>query len=112
MVSVGFMIIIGGLKKEMPTCPHCGATVPEGAVYCGNCGATLNSPATSSSSTQSQTSQTSTDWSNMPKNPTEDMEARYEKAMKRAGTLGKVAVLLGGIILIFIMISFLLNLFG
>ncbi len=102
------MFIIGGLKKEMPTCPHCGATVPEGAVYCGNCGATLNSPNNSSSSTQSQTSPTSTDWSNMPNIASGDLQARYEKAIKRTEYLSYAAAGLGiAIFVLFIAFSFL-----
>jgi uncharacterized membrane protein YvbJ len=92
----------------MPTCPHCGATVPEGAVYCGNCGATLNSPMTSTSSTQSQTTQTPTDWSNMPNMATSDMQARYAKAIKRTEYLSYAAAGLGiAIFVLFIAFSFL-----
>ena len=64
----------------MPTCPHCSASVPEGAVCCGNCGATINSQATLLS-----TSQPSSD----------DMSARLEKAMRRAELLSYAAAGLG-----------------
>jgi uncharacterized membrane protein YvbJ len=101
MVSVGF-IVIGGLKKEMPTCPHCGATVPEGAVYCGNCGATLNSPKTSDSTAQPQTSST-TGWPNTPDVTGGAMQARYEKAMKRAEQLAYATVGLAIAILVIIL---------
>ena len=84
----------------MPICPRCGATVPEGAVYCGNCGATLNAPTTSTSATtQTQTSpQTSTTW---PKEVSSgDMQARYEKAMRRAELLVYAVAGLGVAILV------------
>jgi uncharacterized membrane protein YvbJ len=92
----------------MPTCPHCGATVPEGAVYCGNCGATLNSPATSTSTAvQSQTSQPS-DWSNNPNMASRDMQARYEKAIKRTEQLSYAVAGLGVVILVVLLaLSFL-----
>jgi uncharacterized membrane protein YvbJ len=102
MISVGFLII-GGLKKEMPTCPHCGATVPEGAVYCGNCGATLNSPKTSSSTAQLQTSQSTTGWPNTPEIASSTMQARYDKAMKRAEQLAYATVGLAIAILVIIL---------
>ncbi|MGA3112476.1 MAG: zinc-ribbon domain-containing protein [Candidatus Bathyarchaeia archaeon] len=61
----------------MPTCPHCGATVPEGAVYCGNCGAS-------------------------------NMQARYEKAIKRTEWLSYAAAGLGvAILVVLIAFSFL-----
>jgi uncharacterized membrane protein YvbJ len=98
-VSVDF--VLGGLKKEMPTCPHCGATVPEGAVYCGNCGATLNAPMTSTSSTvQSQTSQTSTGWPNTPDLTSGNLQPRYEKAIKRTEQLAYLVTILGVVILV------------
>jgi uncharacterized membrane protein YvbJ len=92
----------------MPTCPHCGATVPEGAVYCGNCGATLNSPTSSTSTTvQSQTSQPS-DWSTNPSIIGGDMQARYEKAIKRTEWLSYAAAGLGvAILVVLIAFSFL-----
>jgi uncharacterized membrane protein YvbJ len=92
----------------MPICPHCGATVPEGAVYCGNCGATLNAQTTfTSTTTQSQTSpQTSTAW------PTQvssgDMQVRYEKAMRRAELLGYAVAILGVVILVALIVVSLL----
>jgi uncharacterized membrane protein YvbJ len=92
----------------MPTCPRCGATVPEGAVYCGNCGAALSSPTTSmSATTQPQTSsQTSTAW---PKEVSSgDMQARYEKAMRRAELLGYAAAGLGVVILVVVVVLSLL----
>jgi len=83
----------------MPTCPHCGATVSEGAVYCGNCEAALNSPATSTSTSQPQvTSQES------PTKPTSsssgELSARLEKAMRRTELLIYAAAGLGVAILV------------
>lgn len=89
----------------MPTCPHCGATVPEGAVYCGNCGATLNSSMTSSSSTQSQTSEPSTTWNTVN---TSSMQARFEKALRRVEILSYVVAGLGVFILIALIFLYLL----
>ena len=84
-------------------CPHCGATVPEGAVYCGNCGAALNAPTASmSTTTQTQTSPQPTAW---PKEVTSgDMQKRYEKAMRRAELLGYAAAGLGVIILVVLVV--------
>jgi hypothetical protein len=92
----------------MPTCPRCDAVVPEGAVYCGNCGATLNSPTVSTSLiAQSQTSQPS-DWSNNPNMASGDMQARYEKAIKRTEQLSYAAAGLGVVILVVLLaLSFL-----
>ena len=92
----------------MPTCPRCGANVPEGAVYCGNCGAALSSPTTfTSTTTQSQTSsQTSTSWSK--ETSSSDMQQRFEKAMKRTEQLTYAAVGLGIVILIVSVVLYLL----
>jgi len=87
----------------MPTCPHCGANVPEGAVYCGNCGATLNSSTSSSSFTQSQTSQPSTTWETVNAS---SMQARYEKAMRRVEQLSYAAAFLGVAILIVLLLLY------
>ena len=95
------------MKKKMPTCPHCGATVPEGAVYCGNCGATLTAPTTSASTTtQPQTSQTPTAWSQEASSG--NMQARFEKAMRRAELLGYAAAGLGVAILVALVVISLL----
>jgi uncharacterized membrane protein YvbJ len=84
----------------MPMCPHCGATVPEGAVYCGNCGAAINAPTASMpTSSQPQTSsQSSTGWPQMASSG--NMQARYEKAMRRAEQLGYAVAGLGVVILV------------
>jgi predicted amidophosphoribosyltransferase len=91
----------------MPACPLCGATVPEGAVYCSNCGAAINSPATSISTAQPQvTSQGSPTWPNASSSG--DMSARLEKAMRRAELLGYAAAGLGvAILFVLIVISLL-----
>ena len=87
----------------MPTCPHCGATVPEGAVYCGNCGATLNATMSSTSTTQSTQSQT---WPTTTSSG--DMQTRFEKAMKRTENLSYGVAILGVVILALILIIYLL----
>ena len=91
----------------MPICPHCGATVPEGAVYCGNCGAAINAPTASTSMTaQTQTSPQPTAW---PREVSSgDMQARYEKAMRRAELLGYAAAGLGVVILVALIVFSLL----
>ena len=88
----------------MPTCPHCGATVPEGAVYCGNCGASLSSPMTSTSTpTQPQTSsQTPTSWSQASGGG--NLQTRFEKAVRRAELLGYASVGLAVVILVVILV--------
>ena len=88
----------------MPTCPHCGANVPEGAVYCGNCGGAISSPSSSmSSSPQSQpSSQVSTTWPSTASSG--DMSARLEKAMRRAELLGYAAVGLAVVIFVVLII--------
>lgn len=90
----------------MPTCPRCGATVPEGAVYCGNCGATLNSPTTSKSDQPQTSSQPSTTWSGDV--GTGDMQARLEKAMKRteqlAYAIAGVSVAILAVVVVFYII--------
>ena len=77
----------------MPTCQNCGATLPEGAFYCLNCGAAIKSPATPPS-----TSQTSSD----------EIAKRLEKAMRRTELLTYAAAGLGAAILfVIILIAFL-----
>ena len=89
----------------MPTCPHCGATVPEGAVYCGNCGATLNSSMISQSSTQSQASKPSTTWDTVN---TSGMQTRFERAMRRVELLGYAVAILGVAIVVVLVILYLI----
>ena len=91
----------------MPTCPHCGATVPEGAVDCSTCGAAINSPATSISTSQPDvTSQSSPTGPNASSNG--DMSARLEKAMRRAEFLGYAVAGLGIAILVVLLLISLL----
>ncbi|MCJ7762520.1 zinc-ribbon domain-containing protein [Candidatus Bathyarchaeota archaeon] len=83
----------------MPACPHCGATVPEGAVYCVNCGAAINSPAASLSTSQPQVAS---------QGSSGDMSARLEKAMRRAELLSYAVAGLGvAILFVIILIAFL-----
>lgn len=83
----------------MSTCLHCDATVPYGAVYCGNCGAAINSPATSLSTSQPQVvSQGSPTLPNASSSG--DMSVRLEKAMRRAELLGYAAAGLAVAILV------------
>ena len=78
----------------MPTCPYCGATVPDGAIACGNCGASLvstqpqaSTPFQSQPNSSGQSSGSSpTTWSGGNYDP--QMSTRLEKAMKRNELLG------------------------
>lgn len=95
----------------MPTCPQCGSTVPEGAVYCGKCGSTLNpamlNSSTSVSTTQSGTPQTNSGnsgvWSNSSLGRG-DTSARLEKAIKRSERLSYATVGLAVFILVIILV--------
>jgi uncharacterized Zn finger protein (UPF0148 family) len=88
-------------------CPHCGATVPDGAVYCGNCGAAINAPTPSMSTTaQTQTSSQPTAWSKEVSSG--DMQTRYEKAMRRAELLGYAVAGLGVVIIVALVVLSLL----
>ena len=88
-------------------CPHCGATVPEGAVYCGNCGASINAPTASTYTTvQTQTSPQPTAWPKEVSNG--DMQTRYEKAIRRAELLGYAVAGLGVAILVALVVQSLL----
>ena len=88
-----------GGKIRVPTCQNCGATVPDCAFYCGNCGAAMKSPATSPSASQPQvTSQGASG----------EMSARLEKAMRRTELLTYAAAGLGAaIFFVIILIAFL-----
>ena len=74
----------------MPTCLRCGAMVSDGGENCGNCGAAINSPATSISTSQPQMPSQE---SSTPPNASSsgDMSVRLEKAMRRAELLGYAA---------------------
>jgi uncharacterized membrane protein YvbJ len=92
----------------MPTCPQCGSTVPEGAVYCGKCGSTLN-PATLNSTTSVSTTQSGTPqansgpWSNSSLGRG-DMSMRLEKAVKRSERLSYATVGLAVVILVIVLV--------
>jgi hypothetical protein len=91
----------------MPTCLHCDATVPYGAVYCGNCGAAINSPSTSLSTSKPQVA---SQVSPTPPNASssDDMSVRLEKAMRRAELLSYAAAGLAiAILVVIIGIAFL-----
>ena len=91
----------------MITCPHCGATVPEGAVFCSTCEAAINSPEKSISTSQPDvTLQSSPTWPNASSNG--DMSARLEKAMRQAELLGYAVAGLGIAILAVILLISLL----
>jgi hypothetical protein len=90
----------------MSTCLHCGAAVPEGAVYCGNCGAAKDSAVSVSISQSIVTAQEST---TLPSPPSSgDLKSRLEKAMRRAELLSYAAAGLGvALLAVIIGISFL-----
>ena len=77
----------------MSPCPHCGAAVPEGAVYCDNCGAAKDSTAPVSISQSRVAAQESTTLPSPSSNG--DLQLRLEKAMRRAELLTYAAVGLG-----------------
>jgi len=91
----------------MSTCSHCGATVPEDAVFCSKCGTAINSPATSMPVSQPQvTSQEPPTTPNASGDS--DMSMRLQKAMRRAELLGYAAAGLGlAILAVLIVISLL-----
>jgi uncharacterized membrane protein YvbJ len=91
----------------MSTCPHCGATVPEDAVYCSKCGTAINSPSTSMPVSQTQvTSQMPPTTPNVSGDS--DMSKRLQKATRRAELLGYAAAGLGlAILAVIILISLL-----
>ena len=73
----------------MPICPYCGATVPDGAIACGKCGASLvSSQPQTSTPFQSQTNSSgqssdssSTSWSGG--NYDSQLSTRLQKALRR-----------------------------
>ena len=69
----------------MPICPYCGATVPDGAIACGKCGASLVStqPQTSTpfQSQPASSDPSSTSWSGGSYNS--ELETRLQKALRR-----------------------------
>ena len=86
----------------MPTCPHCDATIPEGANSCRNCGASLSAL----SSTPQPTSSKDATWSTTGNSG--EMLARLEKATKHAELLGYAVAGLAVVILIVIIVIYLL----
>jgi len=77
----------------MSNCPHCGAAVPEGTVYCGNCGAAKHSTASISISQSRVTGQESTTLPGLSSSG--DLQLRLKKVMRRAELLTYAAVGLG-----------------
>lgn len=107
MVSVG-LNVKWRIEVSMPTCPHCGATVPEGAVYCGNCGASLSPASTSVSATQPQvTSQGSSAWQTAMSSDAE-LQARLEKALKRSEQLAYAVAGIGVAIIVLYLVLYLI----
>ena len=77
----------------MPICLYCNSQVSEVAVYCGNSGAAINSPATPAPNSQNQMAQGP---NTLPKTPADgDMHVRLEKAMRRTELLSYAAAGLG-----------------
>lgn len=97
----------------MPDCPYCGASVPEGAIACGKCGATLSGqgkPASTpfqSQPSNSQQPQDSSPWGNKPNY--NQPSASLERALKRTEQLSYIAIGLGAIILVLLIVGFLLS---
>jgi uncharacterized membrane protein YvbJ len=77
----------------MSSCQHCGSTVPESAVYCGNCGAAKSSVASVFISVSQATAQESGTLQNS--SASEALQSRLEKAMRRAELLSYAVVGLG-----------------
>ena len=94
----------------MPICPYCGATVPDGAIACGKCGASLVSTQPQSSTTfQSQpdssgqsTGSSSTSWSDGNNNA--QLEIRLQKALRRNELLSYAVVGLSIFLVILLLI--------
>ena len=93
----------------MPICPYCGATVPEGAIACGKCGASLVSsqPQTSTtfqsqpdSSSQSSSS-SSPSWSG---GNSSELETRFQKALRRNELLSYAVVVLSVVLIVVLFI--------
>jgi hypothetical protein len=94
----------------MPVCPNCGTIVPEGAIACGKCGATLvaqqsrmpqpfQSQGPSSSSSQSTGS---TPWLNGTGDSA--LSARLERALRRTELLSYALVGLSVVLLILLFV--------
>ena len=94
----------------MPICPYCGATVPDGAIACGKCGASLVSsqPQTSTpfqsqpNSSDSSSSSGSTSWSGG--NYDSQLSTRLQKALRRNELLSYAIVGLSVILIVLLFI--------
>jgi uncharacterized membrane protein YvbJ len=94
----------------MPVCPYCGATVPDGAIACGKCGASLVSsqPQTSTpfqsqpNSSDSSSSSGSTSWSGG--NYDSQLSTRLQKALRRNELLSYAIVGLSVILIVLLFI--------
>ena len=90
----------------MPICPYCGATVPDGAIACGKCGASLVStqPQTSTpfQSQPASSDPSSTSWSGGSYNS--ELETRLQKALRRNELLSYAVVGLSIFLIILLLI--------
>ena len=88
----------------MLTCPNCGANVPEGAIACGNCGASLVSSQsyTSSMSQPASSGSSSTTWSSG--NYDAQLSTRLEKALKKQEQLSRLIIGLSAVTLVLLLI--------
>ncbi|HYA78320.1 MAG TPA: zinc ribbon domain-containing protein, partial [Verrucomicrobiae bacterium] len=94
----------------MPICPNCGATVPDGAIACGNCGASLvSSQPQRSTSFQSQPNSSgqssgsnSISWSGGSYDP--QLSSRFQKALRRNELLSYAVIGLSVVLLIVIIV--------
>ena len=88
----------------MTICSQCGSDVPEGAVYCGKCGATQNPDILHSSVVMSTDSQSGTSQELASVKPiseiSREMSMRLNKAIRRTELLSYTAAVLVVIILI------------
>jgi uncharacterized membrane protein YvbJ len=96
----------------MPICPYCGATVPDGAIACGKCGASLVSsqpqaytPFQSQPNSSGQSSgSSSTPWSGG--NYDSQLSNRLQKALRRNEQLSYAVVGLSVLTLVLIILAF------
>jgi hypothetical protein len=83
----------------MPTCLYCDVKISDKAFYCSNCGAAINSPATSAATSKPQVTPQGPPASPNTSSSDGDLPARLEKAMRRAELLSYAAAGLGAVIL-------------
>ena len=93
----------------MPTCPNCGAPVPEGAIACGRCGATLSAQGGqasmgSQSEPYSSPQQRPNSVPYAGRSDNRDLSMRLEKALRRSELLTYVAIGLGLVILVLLFV--------